>query len=768
MERYVPGDSVAERLTAALTGKFLVRRELQGGGMSRVFEAVENELGRTVVVKLLAPTVAAVVDADRFRREIQLAANLRHPHIVPVLAAGLADGMLYYTMPYISGESLESRLGHSPRLGIAEAVRLVAEVADALDYAHRHGVVHRDIKPGNVLLEADHAVVTDFGIARALQTETRSDQVRLTQEGFVLGTPAYMSPEQGTGDVVDGRADVYSLACVLFEALAGVPPFTGKTVQSYIVQHLVHPPPPLPRSDVPAAIHDAIRQGLGKTPEERFATAGEFRDALLAVDLRTAPVATPQPLRSTTAAVRISTSGPIDSLAVMPFATASADSDDEYLADGITESILNRMTRISTLRVVPRSTVFRYKGREDDPAIVAAELRVRALVTGRVVQRKEQLMVSVELTDAGNESQLWGGRFVRSSTDIFAVQEEMATEIVKSLRLQLSADEHRELVRRHTEDSEAYHAYLRGRHQWNKRTRAGFALALKHFQEAIDHDPEYALAYAGLSDTFNVLGYYAFEPARDVYPRAAAAATRALELEPGLAEAHASLGYSRLFYDWDWEGARASFEEAIACDPSYASAHQWLGWYYLVAGRFEEMLATMRSALQFDPLSLVINAHLAYGLFTAGRSEEALAQVKASLSLDPDFALAYWPLGAIHVWLGREEEAIRAFRSLVQLSNGELGLGYLGISAGRFKRTEIAASALAQLEEARAKRYVSPLDLAMCHAGVGDVQAAFDWLERAFEDRVSDLVRIKVLPWPPEMRNDPRFYAAVQRLNLPT
>ncbi|MDX2121086.1 MAG: protein kinase [Gemmatimonadota bacterium] len=769
MDRLHPTDPVVERLASALTPAYTLRRELTGGGMSRVFEAIETALGRAVVVKLLAPNIAAVVDTDRFRREIQLAAQLRHPHIVPLLSAGNADGMLYYTMPYISGESLASRLTHSPRLGVVEGVRIICEVADALDYAHKQGVVHRDVKPGNVLLESGHAVVTDFGIARAVQGDATADGGPLTQTGFVLGTPAYMSPEQGCGDQVDGRSDEYALACVLYEVLAGEPPFSGKTMASLLVQHLVHPPPPITRPDVPQTVQQVLTIALSKSPTDRFPTAGEFRDALLAVDLRAAPDRPPDAVAPTRphALHRSTTSGPIDSLAVLPFACPATNSDDEYLADGITESILNRLTRVSGLRVVPRSTVFRYKGRAEEATQIGAELRVRALVTGRVVQRGGQLMVSAELTDTGTESQLWGDRFVRSSTDIFAVQEEVATEIVKSLKLQLSAEEHRELTRRQTEDSDAYHAYLRGRHMWNKRTADGFTLALKHFQEAIDHDPRFAQAYAAMADTYNLLGYYNFKPPREVYPRATAASTRALELDPGLAEAHASLGYSRLFFDWDWEGARSSFAEAIAHDPGYASAHQWLGWYYLVTGQTDQMLAAMRTALKLDPLSMIINAHMGYALFCAGKYDEAIAQLKSALLLDPDFSLTYWPLGAVHFWMGNGEESIRAFRSLVELTNGGVGLGYLGLAAGKFDRTDLARSALARVEEAARKRYTSPLDRSLCLAALGEYESAFTWLDQAFEDRVSDLVRMQVLPWPADMRNDPRFAQAVARLKLP-
>ncbi len=760
-------DPVLERLVNALAGTYTVRRELGGGGMSRVFEATETALGRTVVIKLLAPGVAATVHSERFKQEILLAANLRHPHIVPVLTAGTADGMLFYTMPYISGESLAARIGHSPRLAVAQAMEIAEEVADALDYAHRQGVVHRDIKPGNVLLEGGHAVVTDFGIARAVESAKAGHGAgvgALTQTGFVVGTPAYMSPEQSSGDEVDGRSDLYSLGCVLFEMLAGQPPFTGATQQSIMVQHLVKDPPALVRSDAPDAAREILRRLLAKNPSERFRTAAELRDALRAVELR---VSTPWPTESTGTIAATSPFGPLDSLAVLPFEGSWSNPEDDYLSDGITENILNRLARISGLRVVPRSTVFRLKGKVADPCAVGRDLKVRALVTGRVVQRGAELLVSAELTEVATESQLWGDRLSRGATDIFTVQDEIAAEIVKGLELRLTPDDQHLLTHRQTDDAPAYDAYLRGRHQWNKRTRDGFLKAIEHFEDAIARDPRYAQAHAALADTYNLLGYYNFLPPKESYPMAKTASTRALALDPGLAEAHASLGYTRLFFDWDWPGAKESLERAIELDPRYATAHQWYAWYLLVVGRMEEMIPAMRKALELDPLSLIINAHLAYALFWAGRLDQALAQARRTVSLDANFALGYWPLGAIHVYAGQGDEAIAAFRSLVTLTDGAVGLGYLAICGGHFGRPNLAREMLMRIQEARATRYVSPLEVALCHAALGEYRQALDHLDLAFEDRVSDLVRMKVLPWPADMRNDARFATAMARLNLP-
>ena len=768
-----PTDVIGSRLSAALAGTYTIERELGGAGMSRVFEARETALDRRVVIKVVTADVGAGVSADRFRREIQVAATLRHPHIVPLLAAGEAAGILFYSMPLIDGESLQQRLARTGPLPVSEVVHLAEEVADALDHAHRLGVIHRDIKPANILLEDEHAIVADFGIARAVSKATEHEGHALTITGLVLGTPLYMSPEQGGGDEVDGRTDIYALGCVMYQMLAGKPPFEGTNAQQIILAHFVKEPPPIDRGDVPDALRDVVRQAMAKDPEQRFASAALMRNALRSLDTRHLPssppaVNTTRSFRAVpTGPVSTSlTSGPIDSLAVLPFDSPASGTDDEYLADGITESILNKLTRVSGLRVVPRSVVFRYKRREVDIPIVAAELRVRALVTGRVRQRGNTLHVSAELTDALTESQLWGDRISRSAEDIFSVQEDMAGEIVKSLRLRLSAEERQELVRRYTEDSVAYRAYLRGRYQWNKRTRDGFLKAIEHFQEAIDRDPSYALAYAGLADAYNVLGYYNYLPPRDAYPKAKAAAMRALAIDESLAQAHASLGYTRLFFDWDWAGAESAFLRAIELDPSYASAHQWYAWCLLVMRRMDEMIEAMRTALQLDPLSLIINAHMGYALFWAGRFDDALEQLARTQALDPNFALTYWPLGAIHVWQGRSEEAIAAFSRLVALTDGAIGMGYLGITGGLGGHPEIARDVLHRLEVAAATRYVSPLDRAISHAGIGEVEETFHWLTQAVDDRVSDLVRLQVLPWPPEVRNDPRFAQVAARIGL--
>ena len=561
-------------------------------------------------------------------------------------------------------------------------------------------------------------------------------------------------------------------------------------------------PPPDPRTlrnDLPELLALVTLRALEKDPERRFGSAQAFAEALNAVmatpgaagevsgslwgKLRSmfagpAPAAAPTPtsmsgalyspigtpsLLVTTPAGRV----PIDSLAVLPFTVASGDEDGAYLAEGITESIMNRLAGIAGLRIVPRSVVFRYAGSDRDPIGIAREIHARAVVTGRLRHRGEQLSITAELVDAGTESQLWGERYNRTISDIFAVQEEMAAEIVRSLRLRLTGDEARQLARRETENSDAYRAYLKGRHHWNKRTVEGLRQAIIHFQEAIDLDPAFALAYGGLADTWNILGYYNSQPPLEAYPRGKAAAQRAIELDPSAAAPHASLGYVQVFFDRDWPGAKASFERAIELDPGYATAHQWYAWYLFVEGKYEQALAAMRRALELDPLSLIINDHMGYALLLAGRPQEACSSSSARSS---STRRSRGRTGGSGRRTSRSARLRRrcartapwwsapAVSSAPATSPSPRSRPAIGRSPGRCSP---ASSSLAR------ERYVSPLELALVLAALGRHDEGFAALDRAFTERSSDVVRLGVLPWPDAFRHVPRFAEAVARLQLP-
>src|SRR4051812_46760365 len=757
------------RLQTALADRYTIERELGRGGMAVVYLARDRKHDRSVALKVLLPHVAQAIGAERFQREITIAARLTHPHILALYDSGEASGLLYYVMPYMRGESLRDRIGREGQLTVDAAVRIGIEVASALERAHHEGIVHRDIKPENILLEGGIAVVADFGIARV---KSAAENASITQTGIALGTPMYMSPEQAVGaEDLDGRSDQYSLACVGYEMLTGNPPYTGGSMRQMLMRHSMDPVPSAraTRSEVPEHVSWALVRAMAKEPNERFASAAEFSRALsrssatvalrrteslwnrfrtaffrtatkpapapqpapaqgrtLAPSQSGAPVATSEPARSplagiftpvvTTPAGRL----PLDSLAVLPFTNVSGDADSEYLGEGISESIMNKLSGVTGLRVVPRSVVFRHKGHRD-PCEVGREVHARAVVTGRILQRGDMLVIKAELVDSQTESQLWGDQYNRKMDDIFAVQEEMAAEITRSLRLKLSGEEAAGLAKRFTESTKAYQAYLRGRHHWNKRTVEGLRQALVHFQEAIDLDPNYALAYSGLADTFNILGYYNTQRPHDAYPRGKAAAARALALDDTLSEAHASMGYVQIFYDWDWAGAQKSFARAMELNPKYATAPQWNAWYLFAMGRFDEALASLQRAQELDPLSLIINDHLGYALLLAGKPEEALAQLLRTRELDPAFPWVYWRLGSTYLALGRFDEAIEAYRTVVRMTDGGVGLGYEAVALARAERIEETNAVLARLTALGATRYVSPLEYALVYAALGRI-----------------------------------------------
>jgi serine/threonine-protein kinase len=760
-------------LSEALGAQYIVRGEIGRGGMSRVFEAEERGLGRRVVVKILRPELTRSVDAERFRREIKIAAQLRHPNILPLYAAGEVGDMLYYTMPFVQGESLRQRLDRVGRLPLREALRFMAEVSDALDLAHRNGVVHRDIKPENIMIESGHAVVLDFGIAVAL--EHSADRIDVTGTGIVVGTPAYMSPEQAAGERLDARSDIFSLGCVAYETLSGKAPFSGHTAQAVIAQLFQRQPPSLAdlRDDIPDDAIIAVARALAKDPAHRMGTAAEMRDAFAAALEKPTAVL---PRSTTTPASHTWQSSPgggtrvsqmIQSVAVLPFENVSRDPELEYLSEGITESLINHMAMVPGLRVVPRATVFRYRDRLADLGVIGHELQVQTLLTGRVQERGQTLVVKTELISVGQQAQLWGQQYVRTLADLFAMQEDMAAEIARSLKIHLTGEDLERMLRRPTESPEAHRAYLKGRYHWNKRTAAGVRKATEFFQQAIDLDPDFGSAYSGLADCYTASGYYNMRPPRESFPRAKAAAQRAVQIGDTRAEAHASLGFVSLFYDRDWDLARAEFERALELNPDYATAHQWYAWYFIVMGRFDDALAAMQRAHDLDPLSLIINDHLSYALKLAGHRDDALAQALRSIELDPSFPTAYWRLGSIYRDAGRFEEAIAAYRRAFELTDGRLCAGYLGLTLGVTGRTEEARTILERLTVQSGDSYISPLDRALVHAGLGEYDLVFRELDRAVEDRVSDLSRFTLLPWPAGLSADPRYQEMVARLRLP-
>jgi TolB-like protein/Tfp pilus assembly protein PilF len=458
---------------------------------------------------------------------------------------------------------------------------------------------------------------------------------------------------------------------------------------------------------------------------------------------------------------------PINSLAVLPLANDSHDPNMEYFSDGITESIINALTQLPKLRVVPRSTVFRYKGRDVDPQEIGRALDVRAVLTGRVMHLGERLVVKAELIDVVNESQLWGEQYNRKQADIFEVQEEISREISEKLRLQLSREEKRKLAKRHTEDPEAYRLYLRGRFYWNKRTEENFKKGVEFFQQAIELDPNYALAYAGLADSYILLGYYGASAPKEMMPKAKAAAVKALALDDTLAEAHTSLAYVNSFYEWDWKAAEKEFKRAIKLNPNYATAHHWYAFHLAAHGRHEEGIREVRRAQELDPLSLIINTEVGWAYYFARQYDKAIKQYRAAIELEPGFGVARFFLGEAYAQKGMYKESVAELRKAVELSGGSpLMKGVLGHVYALAGERDKAQAISRELEQLEARRYVSPFIFTLLHTGLDDKDQAFLWLERAYEHRSLFLSWVGIEPMLDPLRDDERFADLLRRMNL--
>ena len=745
-------DAVAV-VTAALGDRYAIDRELGRGGMATVYVAQDRRHAREVAIKVLRPDVAAAIGAERFLREIAIAARLTHPHVLPLIDSGQAAGSLYYVMPYVRGESLRQRLARERRLPLKDALRIARELGAGLDYAHREGFIHRDVKPENVLLADGHAVIADFGIARAICQSC--DGQNVTEVGLTIGTPEYMSPEQAAGDRdLDGRSDLYSLACVIYETLAGEPPFAGASARAVMAQHLSEAPPPLRarRPDAPAAVEQALARALAKDPADRFATVAQFVTALEATD---APGAAPALV------------GKTRSLAVLPFVNGSADPENEYLCDGVTDELINALTKVEGLRIASRTSVFALKGKPQDIRAIGALLGVSAVLEGTVRKADDRLRITVQLAAADDGRTLWSERYDRRLDDVFAVHDEIARTIVSTLRTTFLADIADPTPRRYTDNVQAYSLYLKGRFCWNKRSQEGVREAIAYFEQAIDHDPGYALAYSGLSDSYGLQVDYRGVPVTQGYKLARRYALKALELDDTLPEAHTSLAWVQFAYDWDWAAAERSYRRALELNPAYATGHHWYSFVLLVTGQADQALVEAHTALELDPSSLSIRRGLGWLYYYTRRYEAAVYHLRRAIAMNPTSEDTYRILGLVLTQQGAYDEAERAFREAITLSP-ELSYATAGVAhvlALRGRRRE-AEALLAQLEARARDHYVSPVAFCIVHLGLRNTDQVFTWLERAYQDRRGWLTYLKVDPMLDVVKDDPRFAEFVKRMKL--
>jgi serine/threonine protein kinase/Tfp pilus assembly protein PilF len=735
-------------LTGALTDRYLVERELGRGGMATVYLADDLKHRRKVAIKVLRPEVGDLLGLDRFTREIRVAAALNHPHILPLHDSGEADGLLFYVMPYVRGESLRQRLDREKQLPVAEVLRIAEQIAGALDHAHARGLIHRDIKPENILLHEGEAMLADFGIALAASASALGP--RLTSAGLALGTPVYMSPEQASGDPdLDARSDVYSLACVLYELLAGEPPYTGPTVQAVIAKRFIEPPPSIRRARhaVSTGVERALSRALARVPADRFASAGELARALAATDAESAR--TP-------------------SVAVLPFLNLSADPDNEYFADGITEDVIAQLAKIRSLKVISRSSVMPFKPRGRSIREIAAMLEVSSVLDGSVRRIGDRVRIVAQLIDGETDQHLWGETYDRQLTDIFAIQTDVALQIATELRAELSPSEWIRIGREPTQNMLAYQLYLQGRYWYTRYTEQGFLKGIDYYRRAIAADPGYALAHAGVGLAYAELaagqGGGNIREA-EAYHEARKAIATALTLDNALGEAHAVLGLLMCVHDFDWAGSEREFRLALQLSPGSADIHDHYGWLCSALGRFDEALELTKRAQELDPLAH--RADMATTLIRAGQYGEALEAALKGLEFEPDYARGRATLGWAYLKLGRVDEGIAELRRAVELApENSLYFAQLGEAYGLVGRLEEARQVLGDLEALARAQYVSPYHLAYVHTGLGELDRAMDYLERAYDERAGSLYGVKGSFLFEPLRAHPRFRALLAKMNL--
>ncbi len=791
--------------------------------MGEVYLAEDPRLGRKLALKILPEAFTKdQTRVARFQQEARAASALNHPNIITIYEVGEDSGVHFIATEHIAGKTLRQHL-RSDGMELREALDIATQIASALQAAHEAGITHRDIKPENVMIRPDGYVkVLDFGLAKL--TEKRwgdGEKGRLGEEentlllpaapippvpqspnppisipGTVMGTVTYMSPEQARGLAVDARSDIFSLGVLFYEMLTGRVPFDGATTTDVLAAILHLEAMPLSRycQQVPTELEIYLAKALRKDCDARYQTTKSFLSDLKYVKSRldfdaefarinqesslrkpveeisealTAEFRTGEVRSSSNRSSERRSSGQIESLAVLPMENASADAGMEYLSDGITESIINSLSQLPGLRVVPRATVFGYKGRKSDPQKTGEELAVHAVLTGRVIQLGDSLVVKTELIDVARASQLWGEEYRRQLTDIFALQDEIAEEISQKLRLRLSGEDRQRLRKRYTDNTEAYHLYLKGRYYVGKRTPEWIRKGVEHFQQAIDLDPNYALAYSGLAEAYGFLASSTGgQPPHDAYPLAKAAALKALELDDTLGEAHCSLGFFRMFYDWDFPAAETEFKRAIELSPNFANAYDGYGFYLKATGQYEAAEAACKRAQELEPLSLFMTLSLGWVYYFARRYDEALKQSAKVLEMDPNFGFAYWHRGVVFIQQENFAEAINAFRKALNLSGGiPTFIAYLGHASARAGKHREARQMLAQLESLSKRQYVSAYFFAMIHLGLGDLDQTFEWLEKAYEEQSGFLAFVRVEPMLDKLRSDARFTSFLGRMS---
>jgi eukaryotic-like serine/threonine-protein kinase len=795
---------------------YRILEKLGGGGMGVVYKAEDLRLGRYVSLKFLPEQLSGEPLAiERFQREARAASSLNHPHICTIYDVDQYEGQHFIVMEFLEGQTMKHRISGKP-LELERVPEYGHQMADALEAAHSKAIIHRDIKPANIFLtDRGQVKLLDFGLAK-LMPERRgaparqaagnfgvtTQDVHLTSDGVALGTVCYMSPEQVRGQELDERTDLFSMGLVLYEMCTGHRAFIGSTSGVIFDAILNRSPVPPARLNpaIPIQLEQIIAKTLEKDRELRYRSASDLRADLQRLirdtdSARAMPYTPGQASREKLRrlwphlvwggilAVLLILFGlnvgnlrdrvfggagqaRIESIAVLPIANLSNDPRTEYLSDGITESLINSLSQLPNLAVMSRNTVFRYKGQATDSQKVGRDLHVRAILTGWLIQTGDELMISVSLEDVENSRQIWGEQYNRKLSNLVSVQQEIAGDIYGRLRPRLAGEEKKLLAKRPTENAEAYQLYLQGLFYWNKWTQADFKKAADYFSQAVQKDPGYALSYAGLADSYSLLGDAGYLPPSEAWPKAKTAAMQALDLDDSLAEAHTSLGLVKEHFEWDWAGAEKEFKRAIELNPNLATAHHWYGDYLTNMGRFDEGIAETKKAQELDPLSLIINTTMGWQFYVAGRNESAVEQLRKVLDIDQKFSPARRILEEVYAHTGKHKEAVAEREKALSISGSPELAASIEEDFTKSGYKGVLQSWLEGLTELSKHSYVSSYSIAESYMRMDQKQKAFEWLEKAYEEHDSGLVSLAVEPMFENLRPDPRFKEILRRMRL--